>query len=80
MRSPKGLADGLLATKERWRDTKNALEPQGHFCHVGRLPQVDQSHFFKMTSRTAPLLSDKKADPERSACLSPEKEEPPQDK
>ena len=80
MRSPKGLADVLLATKERWRDTKKALEPQGHFCHVGRLPQVAQSHFFKMTSRTAPLLSDKKADPERSACLSPEKEEPPQDK
>lgn len=46
----------------------------------GRLRQVAQSHFFKMTSRTAPLLSDKKADPERSACLSPEKEEPPQDK
>ena len=62
MRSRRSLADSLLATKERWRDNKKALEPQGHFCHVGRLPQVVQSHFFKMTSRTAPLLSDKEAD------------------
>ena len=43
-------------------------------------PKSSKVIFFKMTSRTAPLLSDKKADPERSACLSPEKEEPPQDK
>jgi hypothetical protein len=47
VRSPKGLADSLLATKERWRTTKKALESQGHFCHVDRLPQVVQSHFFQ---------------------------------
>ncbi|PHU31151.1 hypothetical protein CSW65_13430 [Streptococcus agalactiae] len=69
MRSPKGLADSLLATKERWRGNKKALEAQGHFVMLADFPKSTKVIFFKMTSRTAPLLSTKKPTPKGRLIL-----------
>ena len=71
MRSPKGLADSLLATKERWRTTKKALESQGHFFE--KLSDFDKSPkvIFKMTVGQLRYCPTKKADLERSAFILP---------
>ncbi|PHU31078.1 hypothetical protein CSW65_13840 [Streptococcus agalactiae] len=68
MRSPKGLADSLLATKEGGEVTKSP-RAQGHFVMLADFPKSTKVIFFKMTSRTAPLLSDKKADPKGRLIL-----------
>ena len=48
------------------------------FVMLADFPKSSKVIFFKMTSRTAPLLSDKKADPERSACSYSKKVNPNQ--
>ena len=47
------------------------------FCHVGRLTKSSKVIFFKMTSRTAPLLSDKKLTPKGQLAYPPKKKNHP---
>ena len=41
----RGLLQRASSPKIKRRANKKALESQGHFCHVGRLPQVAQVIF-----------------------------------